>query len=94
MLCNCDFNCWTIKFQPRFLYRNLSYMKNRVPRPHNPNRKFSSIDSLLQQKTKLLEDQRVKSILTKNLNFLNIIVIGFYDGQTCEFITAFRKHIF
>lgn len=38
---------------------------------------------------KAFEEAKDKTILTKNVTeFVNVIVLGFCDGQTCKTITA------
>lgn len=63
--------------QPIFLYRNLSYMKERMSRSHKSRRDFR-IDTILDRimaKNSLIKNPSVRGFMT--LTFL-----GFYDKKS------------
>lgn len=67
-----------IFLQPIFLYRNLSYMRQRMSRSHKSRENFK-VDSILGKK---LQEQNVqKGILGSGRGYINISFLGFYDKR-------------
>uniref|UniRef100_A0A182QKH0 Uncharacterized protein n=1 Tax=Anopheles farauti TaxID=69004 RepID=A0A182QKH0_9DIPT len=65
--------------RPIFLYRNLTYMRNRMSRSHKSRQSFK-IDAMLAQKLNKLRTEKASGYALAD-GYLTLVFLGFYDDK-------------